>query len=166
MAKVELGFINTPYTDITIHRPMTAAREESRRPRRRHFRKTMTAEDIGAILEDKYHILDVFWKLHQKDVLAVLRETILSRIKRMLTGRSTISDRTFTGVAKPAFKDIEKAFRNFLDKKEMDALGIPGVPTKASLIGTTGGKFKTLRPGRPSFVATGIYRASFRVWIV
>jgi hypothetical protein len=50
--------------------------------------------------------------------------------------------------------------------KEMDRLGYPGVPTKASLDGVSH-RFKNKRgaPGRPSFSDTGLYEDSFVAWI-
>jgi hypothetical protein len=164
VTRVHLGYLNVPYTEQSIIRPVTSAKEEARRSRKRSFRTTMTTEKVGEILEEHYGLLDVFWELQEKDVVNILKTTITNRVQGMMAGRSPIRDRSITGVAKPAFKGIEKLFRDFLDRKVMDGL-VPGVPTKASLKGTTGGRYKTLRPGRPSFVATGLLRASFRVWI-
>jgi hypothetical protein len=55
-------------------------------------------------------------------------------------------------------------FRQFLDREEMNGL-VAGVPTKAALGGARHGRGKITRRGqRPSFIDTGIFRASFRCW--
>ena len=63
--------------------------------------------------------------------------------------------------------NIETRFRHFLSQKEMDSLGVPGVPTKAALAGVSH-RFKhpyAKRAPRPSFIDTGLYEASFRAWV-
>jgi hypothetical protein len=49
-------------------------------------------------------------------------------------------------------------FKAFIDDEDMNNM-VPGVPTKVSIKGRRGRK-----PG-PSFLRTGIYKASFRAWV-
>jgi hypothetical protein len=160
---LKLGFINTPYTTQSVARPMTAARAESRRPRRRSFSKTITAEDVAAILESKYKIIDTFTEMYA----AQIQYTILSQFEKVagdvLSGGRRRGD--LGSILKPATKQIEVMFRQFLDKEEMNGRA-PGVPTKAALAGVRHGRGSKTRTGsRPSFIDTGIYRASFRAWV-
>jgi hypothetical protein len=160
---LKLGFINTPYTAQSTARPMTAARAESRRPRRRSFSKTITAEDVAAILESKYKIIDNFTEMYA----AQIQYTILSQFERV--AGDVISGARRSGnlgnMLKPATKQIEAMFRQFLDKEEMNGRA-PGVPTIAALSGVRHGRgSKTKKGPRPSFIDTGIYRASFRAWV-
>ena len=65
-----------------------------------------------------------------------------------------------------ATEKIQQRFREFLTNKEMDGLGIPGVPTQASIEGHSK-RFKQpykKRKSRPSFVDTGLYQAAMKVW--
>jgi hypothetical protein len=159
---INFGFVNTPYFSDTVRRPMSAAREEERRNRKRGFRKTKTAEKVSDYLENRYQITDVFWQLHEDDINLLIEEIVSERLQKVLDGELRISDTSFARMAKPAFPKIEKMFRNFLDMREMDGI-VPGVPTRASVLGLSPW-FLHKRPGRPSFVDTGIYRASFRCW--
>ena len=60
---------------------------------------------------------------------------------------------------------IENRFKQFLSLREVEKLGIPGVPTKAALAGVSH-RFKGKKGGRrPSFIDTGLYQASFKAWI-
>jgi len=61
-----------------------------------------------------------------------------------------------------AVMNIESMFRNFLDKREIEGMGVPGVPTQAALLGL--GRNKSKRgQRRPSFVDTQLYKRSFTV---
>jgi hypothetical protein len=161
---LKMGFINTPYTAESVARPVTAARAESRRPRRRSFSKTMTAEDVAAILEAKYQVVDEFTKLHAADI----QLAILSQFEKVagdyMAGARRPSN--MGNALKPATKEIEAMFKKFLDTEEMNGR-VPGVPTKAALAGVRHGRGSKTMQGvsRPSFIDTGIYRASFRAWV-
>jgi hypothetical protein len=158
---IYFGFVNTPYQWSTVTRPMTAAREEAKRPRRRGFRKTKTADQISDYLEDKYNITDIFWQLHEDDILGLIESIAAERLQKVMDGTLKIKDTSMARMAKPAFPKIEQMFRQFIDMREMDGI-IPGVPTQASIIGKS--RWFGKNPGRPSFKDTGIYRASFRCW--
>ena len=62
--------------------------------------------------------------------------------------------------------DIETEFRHYLSQQRFDGV-IPGVPTQAALRGVNhrlaDPYAKSNRP-RPSFIDTGTYEASFKVW--
>lgn len=163
---LKLGFVNTPYTAEAKMRPVTAARTEEKRGRKRSFSKTMTAEDVAKILETKYHIIDTFEEVYA----ARIQYAILSQFEKVagdiVSGVRGYRGAPLESLLKPATKEVEKMFRQFLDNEEMNGR-VPGVPTKAALAGVrTGRGSKTLRGvPRPSFIDTGIYKASFRAWV-
>ena len=163
---INMGFVNTPYTKETIAKPMTAAKQESARARKRHFSKTKDAEKVSNILEDKYGILDYFNEKYSEYIETLISnrfddiaEEVLSRPE----GRQYTTAK-MSNIMKPVGKDVEKLFREFLDKEEMNASGQAGIPTGAAMMGIRHGiGSKTLKGvSRPSFIDTGIYRASFR----
>jgi len=161
-----MGFVNTPYTKETLAKPMTAAKEESSRKRKRHFSKTKDAEKVSNILEDKYGILEFFNEKYSgliETMISSRFEDLAEEVLARPQGRQyTIAK--MSNIMKPVSKDIEKMFREFLDKEEMNASGNAGIPTGAALLGIRHGiGSKTLKGvPRPSFIDTGIYRASFR----
>lgn len=120
----------------------------------------MTTVDVANILESQYHIVEHFFETHQDVINELVHEALAESIE----------------TAQVDLKRIEELFRGFLDSGEMEKLGIPGVPTEASLKkikvrsynrGGTKVKSYTKLGGsvRPSFVHLGLYRDSFRVWL-
>jgi len=158
---LHMSFINTPYTEETIARPMTAAKAESARKRKRFFKKTKTAELVAGILEDRYGITNYFAESHKDDIEKVIRDRADKISENIAVSKS--SHAKLERLMKPAAADIEKMFRTFLDKEEMNG-NVPGVPTKAAIMGIRRGRGRK-GSSRPSFIDTGIYRASFRTAI-
>ncbi len=68
------------------------------------------------------------------------------------------------GPFKSGLEKMKVLFVQFLDDREIEHLGIPGVPTKAALDGVQS-KFKLFKgERRPSFIDTGLYQQSFKAW--
>jgi hypothetical protein len=148
---LHMGFVNTPYSAQSAKAPMRTAKEHEKKKRRftnTRFSKKKNAEQVAAILEDKYHILDIFKEKHEaeiKDLVHIpLRELV---IQAMSERRQLTSDR-MAAYMKPKTVQIEKLFRDFLDREET------GIGTAVAT-----------REGRQSFIDTGLYRASFRAWV-
>lgn len=121
---------------------------------------TQTTGDVAEWLERKYHVMEIFFELHQDEVIAALEDSVGGAFESLLMGAPPSLDAFGSGSSK-----IEEAFRQFLDTKEMDSLGYPGVPTKASLKGVNH-RLKLKRGVvRPSFIDTGLYEASFHAWL-
>ena len=121
-----------------------------------------TTGDVAEILEAKYHVMEIFWQLHGQEVADAICNSMVGAFEsRVLHGAPAGLD--FYGTAMGVAKQL---FSRFLESKEMDALGYPGVPTKAALTGVSH-RFKKKRgaPGRPSFVDTGLFESSFRAWM-
>jgi hypothetical protein len=162
---LHMGFVNTPYTKQTIMRPATSAKLEAKRQHRRGFSKTMTADRVARILEGKYNIVEVFQEIHKEDIHNIINEGIGDVAFSMLSENRPFTFSKMKNLMKSNTKQIELMFRQFLNFEEMNGM-IPGVPTKAALKGVRHGRGRVTRRGipRPSFVDTGIYRASFRCW--
>lgn len=115
---------------------------------------------LADILEAEYHVFEHFWQMHKEEIASELISAMNKELFQEGSGRKIqFSNR--------ALSDIKHQFSQFLTMKEMDALGYPGIPTKASLAGINH-RMKhpyAKRPARPSFIDTGQYMASFIAWL-
>ena len=142
MTKLHLGVVEQPYSEI---------------PGLEHV--AVTTGDVAEWLESKYHVYEIFFEEHVKDIANAMTESMAGSLETFMQ----------TGVAPldpllQAESVIETIFKAFLTNKEMEALGYPGVPTRAALEGISK-RFKNHRgPRRPSFIDTGLYQASFKAW--
>ena len=132
--------------------------------RRRHrsggARRSSPGE-VAGFLEAKYHIFEIFFELHAEDTVApALENSLQGALESVLMGAPASLD-PFGG----AMSAIEDRFRVFIDTKEMDALGYPGVPTKASIKGIRRRFKNRLDPGRPSFQDSSLFESSVRAWV-
>ena len=143
---IHMGFINTPYTKTAMSAPMTTAKAHEKKSRR-HYSKTKTAEQIGNILEDKYGILDLFTSMYEEEITGAINQKVKDFVLQSLSSKGKLASDRMAQFVKPSTNQIEKMFRGFLDRGES------GIVTAASL-----------KRGKPSFINTGVYRASFRVW--
>lgn len=140
MTTLHLGVVDVPYADAG----------------------GKTTGDVAEILEDKYHVMRIFFELHDKRIAEWLEDGLSGSLENLLAGAPPRND-----VFGEAMEKIQIRFRHFLANKEMDALGYPGIPTAASLKGVSH-RFKRpykRRPARPSFIDTGAYQKNFKAWI-
>ena len=151
MTTLHLGVVEVPYG----HEPPAAKTKKKT--------QQITGEttgDVASILEAKYHVMEIFWQLHGQELADGLTRSLLNSLEALLMG-SPVTQDPFGG----ALGEIEDRFKQFLTLKEMDSLGYPGVPTRASLLGVSH-RFKNKRGSpRPSFVDTGLYENSFKSWV-
>jgi vacuolar-type H+-ATPase subunit E/Vma4 len=162
---LRMDFANTPYTSETIARPVTSARKESKRSKQRGFSRTMTAKKVADILEGKYGILETFYEIHEDEIKNIMHEGFKEVAERIITEREGRTTAKIKNLMKPSTNQIEELFRSFLDQEEMNGM-VEGVPTKAAMSGVRHGRgSKTKHGARPSFIDTGIYRASFRAMV-
>jgi hypothetical protein len=119
--------------------------------------------DVAEILESKYEVMGKFAEKHEQDIAGDLENSLEGVLENMMLGGPTVApDQAFAA----GTSAIEHRFKQFLSLKEMDSLGVPGVPTQAALAG----KSKRFKSGygpkpRPSFIDTGLYQANFKAWI-
>lgn len=124
-----------------------------------------TTGDVAEILEAKYHIMEIFVEeLGADQIATAIEHSMAGAIETMISGYGHNSGASL--LTAEAVGEIEDAFRIFLSQGEMDGIQ-PGVPTKAALAGVSH-RFAhpyAKRPARPSFIDTGTYQASFKVWM-
>lgn len=122
----------------------------------------VTTGDVAEFLEAKYHPMETFSEVHMEDlIIPSLEDGIRGSLESLLMGAPPSLNVFGTATDK-----IRKGFDDFITNKEMESLGIPGVPTKAAL-DRRSARFKKgkARRQRPSFVDTGLYLDSFMAWV-
>jgi hypothetical protein len=166
MPVLHLGIIDTPYTSDTSP---ALTRAQIRRNRRNAVRAAFgeqefhgTTGDVAEILEAKYHVYEHFWESHGQEAADAITEAFRDFLNDRLSGSGANAPNYLS-----AESTIQTAFNKFIDSKEMDGLGYPGIPTGASLKGVNHRllhPFAKGNPVRPSFKDTGLYEQSFRAW--
>lgn len=125
-------------------------------------RSGITPFDVGKILESKYGIYSAFWRKHGPDVGSSMAQDVERAVNTgFRTGK--IPEIVFLTSA----NDAMKLFHNFLSLREVETMGLPGVPTAAALAGVRHRKGRRkMRHGsrRPSFIDSGLLEANFRAW--
>lgn len=157
---LHLGVLDMPYADA----PKKHQRKSGGTPNE-------TTGDVAEILEAKYGVMEQFYKAHEQDIATSLESSIAGALENLLASKGSsltkqILAGTSTGLAQ-AESEIKDKFSNFLSNKEVETLGIAGVPTQAALDGVNH-RLKhpyKKRPARASFIDTGLYETSFRAWV-
>lgn len=156
---LHLGVIDQPYTSYD------GGRKAANPARRRKplvtgkAKRTVTTGQVARWLEDRYHVMEVFYEI-DGGVHEALRESVADAMENVLMG-APVDANPFLG----ATSEIQKRFKQFISNRTMETLGIPGVPTRAALMGVNS-RLKLRRgPRRPSFRDTGLYQASFMAWV-
>jgi len=158
--KLHLGVIDQPY-----------AAPPTKKGKRPKVAGGQTTGDVAGWLEDRYHVMEVFYELHKDDIAKDLEDGLRGTLESLLMGAPPAVNAF--GSAESA---IDDRFRKFLDDREIEGLGIPGVPTKAALWGVnhrlknphqTRRQFRGYRrrKSRPSFIDTGLYQSSEKTWV-
>jgi hypothetical protein len=128
-----------------------------------------TTSDVAQILEDKYHIMEVFAEDIGLDVIQkAIEHSAQSAVETLILGVSRPgSNSANMSLTLEAEGEIEAAFKLWLSQQSMDYTQ-PGVPTQAALKGVSHrlkrANAKT-NSARPSFIDTGLYQSSMRAWI-
>jgi hypothetical protein len=148
---LHLGVIDVPYSEFRVGR---------RRPLKN---SSKTTGDVAEILEDKYHVMEIFAAENEQFIADALADGLEGALESLLMGAPPSLDPFGTGTSK-----IDGRFKEFLSLQEIEKLGYPGVPTQAALRGVNHRlKRPYLRsnPRRPSFIDTGLYQASEKSWV-
>lgn len=163
MPKLHLGVMDLPYAA-----PQRTRLASSGRGRNKKLRPikipvaSQTTGDVAEILEAKYHVMEVFWEQHGGRIADALTQDMSDFLDDVAAGSGRNAP-TFTAAESVAKTEFVK----FIDTKEMDRLGIPGVPTEASLRGVNHRflhPYAKSNPVRPSLKDTGTYEDSFTAW--
>ena len=150
MPTLHLGVAPVPYADMTS------------RKRAKRASRSINTYEVAMILEGKYRIMEMFYNAHASEIAEDLAESYRGATVAVMNG----ADPATLNPAEEGTSGIEDKFKSFLTEGEMEAMGIPGVPTKAALLGRSRRKAGGRYGGRrPSFVDTGLYQSSFRAWL-
>lgn len=160
MPILHLGVVDIPYVQEATSAP--AAKPGLRRKAAKPRRVAVGAEttgDVATWLENKYHVMEHFYRLHEQEIADDVLMSMAGSLETAIMGGPT------SNPLASAESAIDARFRKFLANKELDQLGYPGIPTRAALTGVSH-RFKRKRgPPRPSFIDTGQYQASFKAWV-
>lgn len=122
---------------------------------------TITTGDVAEILEAEYSIMETF--ADHGDLGSIIEKSLAVTVENLMIGGPLDQD-----PFGEATSDIHDSFQKFIDNREMEKLGVAGVPTQAALQGKSK-RFKSGytkgRKRRPSFQDTGLYETSFRAWV-
>lgn len=157
---LHLGVIEQPYTSYDGGR--RAARPSRRKKGEAppaKAKRTVTTAQVARWLEDRYHVMEVFYEV-DGGVQAALEASVQDAMENVLMGAPVAANPFLE-----ATSEIQKRFKQFISNRTMETLGIPGVPTRAALMGANSRLKKRRGKRRPSFRDTGLYQASFMAWV-
>lgn len=145
---LNLGVILQPYNN-----------PPSKRNRKRAAAVKSTG-DVAEFLESRYGVMQAFYDAHQPEIADALANDVAGSLETLMMGGKT--ELTFA----TATSTIETMFKKAISNKEFDRMGIPGVPTQASLRGVNHRLAHPYakRGPRPSFLDTSLYSSSFKAW--
>ncbi len=154
MPTLHLGVIDIPY-----------ANAPKKNQRRAGTAGTQTTGDVAEWLEADYHVMEIFFEAHRDDIAVDLEDSLAGALESALMGAANLGTFDPTG---HAMSQIEDRFKNFLLSREIENIGVPGVPTQAALQGINHRlrhPYRRSNPRRPSFIDTGLYESSFKSWM-
>jgi hypothetical protein len=147
-----------------------------RAPRRATFRRgkgggtraasgQQTTFDVAQILEAKYGIMQVFWdRVAGPGAADALAESAAGALENLLAGAPASA----VALTSDFTAGLETKFKDFLATRQVEGMGIQGVPTLAAIKGVNHRlrhPYAKANPRRPSFIDTGTYQANFRAWV-
>jgi hypothetical protein len=142
-------------------------------PYRTRGKKTaaLTTFDVAKILEAKHGIMQTFYNTKEAKIAKMFEKSVARSLESSLMRGKRVDPYA------SAMQGIQQEFRDFISLRQIERLGIPGVPTIASG-GTPNakGQFRATQhrllhpyaksnPRRPSFRDTGTYVGSMRAWM-
>lgn len=160
--KLHLGVIDQPYTSWDGGKKAANPKRRGKKappPVKAKGSRQVSTAQVARWLEDRYHVMEVFYEA-DGGVADLLTESVRDAIEDVLMGAPPSADPFLAGTS-----EIQKRFKDFISSRAMETMGIPGVPTKAALMGVNSRKKLRRGPRRPSFRDTGLYQASFMAWV-
>lgn len=132
----------------------------------------VTTAQVANWLEEKYGIIAQLVAQKETEIRDHLESNLQKSLEEMLAGLP-VRDPFGTGTSL-----IARDMRNWLSLQEVEKVGIPGVPTRAALMGVSsrsksglkGVSMKQFEKGvrrgkrRPSFIDTGLMERNYRCW--
>ena len=130
-----------------------------------------TTGEVAEILEDKYHVMRIFFEEHEKKIGEALAKAMSDQLAQRMAGIDqplNLGDATFR---------IESMFRDFLDSNEIQNILPKRIQaadegrTSRKKLGKEAKKMVGKRPKRKegtprqAFIDSGLYQAAFRSWM-
>ena len=161
MTTLHLGVVDIPYAQA----PKKLRRKAGKTPNE-------TTGDVAEILEDKYGVMEKFFEHNEQFIADQLENSVAGALETMLMSKGQgLTDIIGAGLSRTFEEgagEIKEKFTSFLETREVEALGIGGVPTKAALKGVNHRlkhPYASSNPRRPSFIDTSLYQQSFKCWV-
>lgn len=123
---------------------------------------TTTTGEVAGWLEGKYHVMEHYYEARQKQITEALADSMAGALETLLAGGPADAPAPLA----EAESFIQNDFQQFMALDTLATLGYPGIPTKAALDGVNTRLKKRKGAPRPSFIDSGAYVNSFRVWTV
>ena len=129
MTTLHLGVIDVAYGwaappgETTVQAGLRVKRRKKKRTKARSLfglTSAITTGDVATILEDKYHLMESFYQVHEKDIGNLIVQAVAGRLENIQLGVPTGSDAFGT-----ATNQIEDMCKKFLSTREVEHLGIP-----------------------------------------
>ena len=89
---LNLGVINVPYSDSSYGpsksktKPLGQARRGKANAPHNHAPNTQTTGDVAEILEDRYHVMEVFFTVREGDISAALEGSLAGALDNVMAG--------------------------------------------------------------------------------
>lgn len=157
MTTLVLGVIEVPYENEGKDAPKGKKRRRGEGSARG---KPTTTVDVANFLEEKYGVMAVFYEQYKDSIGNAVVHSLEGALEDIFLGSPN------TDPFAEAGQEIASGFREFLLSAQIEELGVPGVPTQASIERRSlRFKDKVSAGPRPSFISTGTYELSMRAWI-
>ena len=120
----------------------------------------VTTGDVAQWLEHRYHIMEVYSKVHGKVIENALASSVVGAIEALVKGHRVDPFERGTSA-------IQKDFKRWISSGAAER-DIPGAPTGAAKRGVSHRKahpYAKSNPRRVSFRDTGTYMDSFQAWV-
>lgn len=160
MITLHLGVIDIPYAYDQEGERKTKKRAGKKK---RKVTKSITTGEVADILEDKYHVMETFYEVHELEIVKHLEESVAGALEGLMSGVPSQMDPFAAGA-----QQINEMFKTFILSGEAEQVSIPGTPTQAALKGVSHRKahpYAKANGRRPSFYDTGMYVDHFMSWV-
>lgn len=165
MTILHFGVIDHPYT----YKQQTLTKKGKIAKKMRTVKVSVTTGQVADWIEEEYSLMERFYEDNKQRIGDELTKSVEDAMEAVLSGAPVTQDPYGS-----ATSELEDLFKKTLSSNGFDGK-IPGVPTVAS------GRVPSVRkggvnhrlvhpfaksnPARPSFIDTGNYESSFKVWV-
>lgn len=160
---LHLGVVNIPYSAHEHAEKVPQAKKgKANKPKKSSSAGTKTTGDVAEILEEKYGILDTFAFARMPDIAKALEESIAGELETLMMGGRPAGN-PFVG----AESAISTMMKQFVSSRQIEHMGVEGVPTQAALDGVNHRlkhPYAKGNPRRPSFMDTHLMVNNYVAW--